>query len=292
MRCLFVLLLIGCSTAYSADQSWRNQQSGPSIPIVTRDSSPADFTIDGPKTASVGDTVILTLTGLPDVNLQEPIGKQVEWVDLLRFATSCPDNVRITLNKSILLTAEPWQWNLRVTFTVPVGGVYVIACDWNQPPYGLVQHRIDVGTPKPDDPVPPKPDDPVPPKPDDPVPPPTSGLHVIIIDDENERGSLPQSQVNIFTSLKLSQWLDSNCATDSSGEPAYRFSSNDSLAEGEKARQLELPVWVAGWDSVMKAVKNGSIKLPAWAISNGEKGVIEPLPLTIDAAIQRLGEFK
>jgi hypothetical protein len=38
--------------------------------------------------------------------------------------------------------------------------------------------------------------------------------------------------------------------------------------------------------------KDGKIKLPAWAISNGTKGVIEPLPLTVDASIKRLEEFK
>lgn len=290
MRFLLALLLIGGSALSAADQSWRSTAPGPAIPITTRESSPADFAVDGPATAAVGETVMLTLTGLPSVDLDEPIGDQIEWVDLLRFSTSCPSGTKVELEKSILLTVEPWRWNLRVTFTVPSPGTYVVACDWNQPPYGLALHRIDVGGI-----VPPAPDPPGPkpkPEPDDPVPPPTSGLHVIVVDDENERGLLPQSQINIFTSTKLVEWLDENCATASDGEPAYRFSSDDSLIEGEDARKLELPVWVAGWDSVMKAVKDGKIKLPAWAVSNGTKGVIEPLPMTVDAAIKRLEEFK
>lgn len=133
---------------------------------------------------------------------------------------------------------------------------------------------------------------PVPPPPPPPPPPPTAGLHVLIIDDENVRGELPQEQINIFTSKKLMDYLDSKCAKESDGEPAYRFSSNDSLAPGEEARDLELKVWVEGWDAVMAAVNSGKVKLPAWAVTNGTRGVIESLPGSVDAAIARIKEFE
>ncbi len=138
-------------------------------------------------------------------------------------------------------------------------------------------------------PTPPKPD---PPKPDPPIPPTPSGLHVLIIDDENVRGTLPQEQINIFTSEKLMDYLDSKCVKESDGEPAYRFSSNDSLAPNSEARKLELKVWVEGWDAVMKAVADGKVKLPAWAVTNGTRGVIESLPGSVDAAIARIKEFE
>lgn len=138
-------------------------------------------------------------------------------------------------------------------------------------------------------PIPPKPD---PPKPDPPVPPTPNGLHVLIIDDENVRGTLPQEQVNIFMSKKLVDYLDQKCVKESDGEPAYRFSSNDSLAPNSEARKLELPVWVEGWDAVMEAVKSGKVKLPAWAVTNGTRGVIESLPGSVDAAIARIKEFE
>lgn len=125
---------------------------------------------------------------------------------------------------------------------------------------------------------------------DDPNPPPipTEGLHVLIVDDENVRGNLPQSQVNIFTSKKLSDWLEANCAKAGDDQPAYRFSSNDSFTPGDPARELELPVWVEGWDTLMKS----GVPLPAWAVSNGKKGVIEPLPQSVEACLKRLEEFK
>ena len=141
-------------------------------------------------------------------------------------------------------------------------------------------------------PVPPTPPPgPTPPGPP-PIPIPTAGLHVLVIDDENSRGHLPQSQINIFTSKAFADYLDKACVRGADGEPAYRFSSNDSLVPGGKARELELPVWVQGWDAVMKAVNDGAIKMPAWAITNGNRGVIEALPLTVEAAIARVKEFE
>ena len=103
------------------------------------------------------------------------------------------------------------------------------------------------------------------------------GLHMMIVDDENLRGNLPQSQVNLLLSVPFRQWLDSNAK-------GYRFSSNDSLVVGSEARELELPVYVQGWDLLMKSNK----ELPLWIIGNGRQTVIEPLPETVDAAIRRL----
>ena len=129
----------------------------------------------------------------------------------------------------------------------------------------------------------------------DPPPPPspgnwavTGGLHLMIVDDENLRGKLPQSQINIFTSSVLRQWLDSNTAKAKDGRPAYRLSSNDSLVEGGEARKQELPVYVQGWDLLMKS----GVALPAWIVANGRKTTIEPLPKTVDAAIARLEALK
>lgn len=119
------------------------------------------------------------------------------------------------------------------------------------------------------------------------IPPPTppqpqvtwkvAGLHVMIVDNENLRGNLPQSQINLLSSVPFRQWLIINAK-------GYRFSSNDSLVEGSEARDLELPVWVQGWDLLMESEQ----ELPLWIIGNGRQTVIEPLPLTVEAAIRRL----
>jgi hypothetical protein len=130
--------------------------------------------------------------------------------------------------------------------------------------------------------------------PDPPKPPPannwsvTGGLHVLIVDDENLRGKLPQSQINIFTSKPLRDWLDASTPKGKDGRPAYRFASNDSLVEGGEARKQELPVYVQGWDLLMKS----GVSLPAWIVANGEQTTIEPLPKSVDAAIARLEELE
>jgi len=181
-------------------------------------------------------------------------------------------------------------------FASPTPGVYVfvLVVSGTNPNGGpaadMATHTVTLTGPRPPpgpDPKPePKPD------PDDPAPPPTPGLHVVIVDDENMRGHLPQSQINIFTSIDLANWLKTNTARAADGNPAFRFSSNDSLVQGEQARQMELPVFVGGWDAVMSAVNSGQIRLPAWAISNGNRGVIEALPTSVEAAIRRLEEFR
>ena len=112
----------------------------------------------------------------------------------------------------------------------------------------------------------------------------TGGLHVLIVDDENLRGKLPQAQVNLFTSTVFRQWLDSNTAKAKDNRPAYRLSSNDSLVEGGEARKQELPVYVQGWDLLMRS----GVPLPAWIVANGRQTIIEPLPQTVEAAIARL----
>lgn len=106
----------------------------------------------------------------------------------------------------------------------------------------------------------------------------TGGLHMIIVDNENERGRLPQSQINIFTSTPLREWLNANIVT-------YRYSSNDLSAE---ARKLEQPKFVQGWDLLMKS----NTPLPAWIISNGQQTAIGPLPKTVNDIITQLERFK
>jgi hypothetical protein len=157
-----------------------------------------------------------------------------------------------------------------VVFEIDAAGAYKFI--------GSYKSFVVIGAPTPDPPTPPAPN----------AWNVTGGLHLIVVDNENERGKLPQSQVNIFTSVPLRQWLDSNTARGADGRPAYRFSSNDSLVVGGEARKQELPVYVEGWDLLLKS----GVKLPAWIVSNGRRTVVEPLPATVDAAISRLGGLK
>lgn len=241
--------------------------------------------LEGPGDVSDKQPITVQVLGLPAFDPAKPYQEQTAWLSKIRFRVSAPDATIPEVEQQLILQTKPLAWDLRYKVVPNVPGVYVLLCIRTEEPYSEAFHRVTVGDYVPPGPKPPEP------RPDDPVPPPTVGLHVLIIDDENERGLLPQSQINIFTSRKLVDWLDANCAKAGDGEPAYRFSSNDSLAPGAEARRLELPVWVEGWDAVMNAVRAGRVKLPAWAVTNGNRGVIEPLPLTVDAALARLQEF-
>ncbi len=242
-----------------------------------------EITITGPIEADIGQTIQLRIDGLPKVDMTAPFAETVEWFerDDLVLLFSVPSDSNAVLDESLTMTVRPFRWRYQLEFNADRPGAYVLVANWKyENTDQLLLHRIEAGG------IPPDPD------PDDPVPPPTDGLHAVIVDDENIRGHLPQSQLNIFTSIELANWLKENTATADDGGPAFRFSSNDSLVRGEPARELELPVFVGGWDAVMDAVRAGQISLPAWAISNGERGVIEALPQSVDAAIRRLEEFK
>ena len=246
----------------------------------------SEISISGPTEADPGEMVRLRLDGLPDVDLAGVVADEVEWFDSLTLAFSPPVESTTVIDEELTMTVRPFRWRYRVEFVPDRLGAYLIVVSWRLDDADqLLVHRVEVGGSRPD---PPEPD----PDPDDPIPPPTDGLHVIVVDDENVRGELPQSQINIFTSTRVAEWLRHNTAEAPDGGPAFRFSSSDSLVEGEEARELELPVFVEGWDAIMDAVRSGRISLPAWAISDGERGVIEQLPQSVDAAIERLEEFR
>jgi hypothetical protein len=65
----------------------------------------------------------------------------------------------IELEKELSMSVSPWAWRLRLTLTPPAAGTYLIVCDWNQEPYGLAMHRVEVaGQVTPPPPPPPPPD--------------------------------------------------------------------------------------------------------------------------------------
>jgi len=260
----------------------------------------------GPKTGEVGQPITFLVQGLPEILKDKTIEEQTKWFESksILFVVSKPEGSVVELKEDLSLKVLPtYFWELKLSMVPDKIGTYVVICHWNLEPRGLAHHRIEIrGPPAPPVPPTPPPTPPVPPTPPTPptptptptptpIPTPTTGLHVIIVDNENVRGTLPQSQVNIFSSKEVADWLKKNTAKTSDGQPAFRFSSNDSLV-GEEARKLELPIFVEGWDTLMKAVSEGKVQLPAWAISNGSRGVIEPLPTSIEATIRRLEEYK
>lgn len=139
--------------------------------------------------------------------------------------------------------------------------------------YAPVWHQIAAGikaglAPQPP-PVPPGPVDP--PKPQPPIP--VSSLHVLIIEETNDRGTLPAAQAQIFTSTKVLGWLRTNAPEH------WRIWDADQkpeLAPAEFQEALKLP-------------RQG---LPWIVISNGTTGFSGPLPTNEMDTLSLLQKYK
>jgi len=96
---------------------------------------------------------------------------------------------------------------------------------------------------------------PVPPAPPAPIPVP--GLHVLIVEEVQDRPKLPKEQVAIFTSTEVRTWLDANAK--------WRIYDDDSpMQHDEKV-----------WQDAMKLPRQS---LPWLIVSNGKTGYMGPLP--------------
>jgi len=132
------LFLILCAADVSA-------QVKESQLTTVRESGPNELKLTGPAIATAGQPLAIVVSGLPAVDMDETIGKQTDWVNTIRFEVSSPGEAKITPDAELSMSVSPWEWRLRVTFTPPSNGSYLLVCDWNQAPYGLALHRIEVG---------------------------------------------------------------------------------------------------------------------------------------------------
>lgn len=100
--------------------------------------------------------------------------------------------------------------------------------------------------------------------PPDVVPVPTTTLHVLIVEESDERGTLPASQVSIFTSTDLRKWLT---------ESKAQWRIFDQNVPQEQLADV--------WKSGLKKVSESGLQLPVVLVSNGSKGTIEKLPKSV-----------
>lgn len=129
---LTALLILISNSGYAAD-----------VELKVKEVS--ELAITGPEIATVGKPVTFLVTGLPAVNLDATIGEQVKWIDYLKLSISAPKSGEAELEKELSMSVAPWSWRLKATFTPKVNGTYVLVCDWNEKPFGLVFVRVDVG---------------------------------------------------------------------------------------------------------------------------------------------------
>lgn len=112
----------------------------------------------------------------------------------------------------------------------------------------------------------------IPPPDVDPAPIPVSSLHVLIIEEKDDRSNLPASQVNIFTSTSLRKWLTENKAQ-------WRMFDDD----------VDQSLLEKKWKDGMGRARTA---LPWIVISNGSNGYEGALPKTEADLIQILEKYK
>lgn len=105
-----------------------------------------------------------------------------------------------------------------------------------------------------------------------PPPIPEPGLHVLIVEETEDRGKVPPSQANIFTSVALREYLDSKAK-------GWRIFDQD------VDLRLEAKLW-------QDAMARDRESLPWIVISNGKSGHEGPLPETVAATIDLIKKYE
>lgn len=115
-------------------------------------------------------------------------------------------------------------------------------------------------------------------EPDRPSPVVTKGLVVLVKEDVDERGSLPQSKIDIFNSGAIRDYLNTHCVQDSSGKPECRM-VDKSVNMSEEPQPL------------IDAFNLANASLPEIVISNGSQGTHEPLPPDVASTLTLLKKY-
>jgi hypothetical protein len=185
------------------------------------------------------------------VDLSATVGEHTRWIDSLRFDVSAPGGAA-QLEKELSMSVSPWEWRLRLTLTPAVGGCYVVVCDWNEAPYGLALHRVDVGGTAPVKPPV------VPPITPDPTVPPsaTTGVAYLVIIRRNEELTADQAA----ELLKLRQWSDQQPEKVSQLEVTPEAGSDDSRLAGYVQKAGPLP-----WVVLSRSRKDGRGAAVLWS---------------------------
>lgn len=159
-------------------------------------------------------------------------------------------------NDSIEVLSAP-----RGEFTVNVKAVFV---DWDKKKivtqFGAVTVSVGDGPgPKPPDPVPP-------------VPVPTSGLKVLIVEEEGNRSQLPKGQKDIIIGKDMRDWLIANCSPDpfTTNGKGYGIWDKDVAADNVPRH----------WADAL--ARGRTLTMPAVVIMDGTGAIIQAVPLPAD----------
>lgn len=139
--------------------------------------------------------------------------------------------------------------------------------------YQRISIRIGQGPQPPPTPVDPDVD----PEPVDPPVPKTGQLKVLIVEETGSRGELPSSQISVFTSLDIRDYVKKACSKTGE-QPDFRVYDKDVSVATE-------PEWIK------KAFSEQRQGLPWILISNGTTGFSGPLPKDVSETLSLLKKY-
>jgi hypothetical protein len=186
--------------------------------------------------------------------------------------------------KKYSFPAQPYRWAI-IKAVKQGSDVLVInrngANTDKDPPEEVERLQIAVGEPKPD---PPKPDPPGP----APQPMPSEGFRVLIVRETKDLSSLPASQVAIFSSTEVRQYLNQKTLLEGN-QRAYRIWDQNT----DISRESE--TWKIAMDGVINGNKTHNISkatsLPWILLTNGKEGYEGPLPNDVDKMMELLRKY-
>jgi hypothetical protein len=102
-----------------------------------------------------------------------------------------------------------------------------------------------------------------------PAPIPVAGLHVLIVEETDDRGRIPQGQLAVLQTTQIQELVKSK---------------NGQFRQYDDDPEITDPIW--------KAARNRPRTALPWIIvSNGSSGVEQPLPATIEETLALIGRF-
>lgn len=191
------------------------------------------------------------------------------------------ENGSFKLARGVSVTALPAEAGRLFGVSGPAGE-YLVEVVSSDPNLGVVKDKLTIQIGK--RPDPPTPDDPDPPAPDD-VPFKSDGLAVMVVKEASGDALLPAEQSNIFRSVKVRDWLNSNCTKASDNNPFCRTWDDDYT----DATLANAPSDVV---AAYKATKTAAKSLPWVCVANKSKGFSGPLPGNVDDFIKLLEGLK
>ena len=103
------------------------------------------------------------------------------------------------------------------------------------------------------------------------------GLHVLIIEETEERGKLTEDQRAVLASVPMNTFLDENC-TKINGKPQWQVWDKDTDITREADK----------WQTAMQIERPS---LPWLIVWNGSRGTQGPLPETVEDAKQVISKY-